>query len=345
MDKTPFVSIIIPCRNEGRFIGKVLENILSQDYPASHLEVLIADGRSEDDTRQQVEGFARRYPFIHLLDNPARVVPHALNACIRRSRGEVILRMDAHAIYPNDYVSRLVRALLENRVQNVGGVWVTEPGSDTPMAEAIALASAHRFGIGNADYRLGGGTPRLVDTVPFGCFPRPLFEEIGLFDEELVRNQDDEFNGRIIRSGGKILLLPDLKIRYFARERLSKIRRMFYQYGLFKPLVNRKLGKPATVRQLFPPLLVAGIMLPPAIAYWIPMIGLCWLGGLMAYLMMVVYFSLRLSNGNGYLLGALIRVFPTIHLSYGIGYWIGIIRFLIFRKNQHGKVHDPGISR
>lgn len=345
MTSIPFVSIILPCRNEGRYIGKVLENILAQDYPVSHLEVLVADGRSEDDTRAQVESYAARYPFIHLLDNPARVVPNALNACIERSRGEVILRMDAHAIYPSDYVRRLVDALKVYGADNAGGVWITEPGADTPVAEAIARATAHPFGIGNAAYRLGGGTPRFVDTVPFGCYPRAVFDRIGRFDEELVRNQDDEFNGRLIRSGGKIVLLPDVRIRYFARERLDKVRKMFYQYGLFKPLVNRKLGKPATVRQLFPPALLAGLTLPLLLSCWVPFLSVLWLSGVAGYLLLVLFFSWRLSAGSKAVFVALIRVFPGIHLSYGLGYWVGIFRFLLFRTFTKGKTTDPGITR
>lgn len=345
MAELPFVSVIIPCRNESRYISKVLENVLAQDYPASRLEVIIADGRSDDDTRSQVEGFAKRYPFIRLLDNPARVVPHALNACIRQSRGEVILRMDAHAIYPNNYVSRLVAALNQYQVDNAGGVWITEAGADTPMARAIALATAHPFGIGNADYRLGGGEPRLVDTVPFGCYPRSVFDRIGLFNEELIRNQDDEFNGRLIRSGGRILLLPDVKIRYFARERLQKISRMFYQYGLFKPLVNRKLGKPATIRQLFPPLLVVGLVLPLLLSPVFSWLFWCWLGGVVAYLSLVVFFSARLSFLEPVVFAALLRVFPSIHLSYGLGYWVGIFRFLIGLNFTRGAWKDPGVNR
>ena len=309
------------------------------------MEVLIADGRSEDDTRSIIVSYAQRFRFIQLLDNAAKVVPPALNSCIRQSKGEVIVRMDAHSIYPPDYISRLVNALYLHNVDNVGGVWITEPGSDTTMARCIALATSHRFGIGNADYRLGGGAPRLVDTVPFGCFPRAVFDRIGLFNEELIRNQDDEFNGRIINSGGKILLLPDVKIRYFARETLLKTGKMFYQYGLFKPLVNLKLKKPATIRQLFPPALVAGLVFPALTATWLPWAG--WISILLfaIYASPVILLSIKLSSGEWRNFISLVRIFPTIHLSYGSGYLIGIFRFMLLKRIFKRKVSDPGVSR
>lgn len=199
--------------------------------------------------------------------------------------------------------------------------------------------------IGNADYRLGGGTPRLVGTVPFGCFPRPLFEEIGLFDEELVRNQDDEFNGRIIRSGGKILLLPDLKIRYFARERLVQdppdVLPVRFIQTACQPETRKTGHCPSALSS------IAGGRNHVASRdriIWISMIGLCWwrINGLLNDGRL--FFPSALKLERLFAVG-LFRAFRTIHLSYGIGYWIGIIRFLIFRKNQHGKVHDPGISR
>ena len=246
------VSIIIPCRNEEAFIGKVLENIVHQDYPADLTEVFVIDGKSNDKTAEIIKGYSEKHSFIHYLENPQKIVPFALNKAIKQSSGEIIIRMDAHAVYPNNYVSKLVEGLADYKCENVGGVWITKPGNDSVKAKAIALATSHPFGIGNAYYRLPNQKPKEVDTVPFGCYSRNVFDKIGYFDEELTRNQDDEFNARLIKNGGKIYLLPEIQIIYFAREKLRKISKMFYQYGLYKPLVNLKIGKPATLRQFAP---------------------------------------------------------------------------------------------
>ncbi len=235
----PRVSIVMPCRNEAAYIGPCLESVLATDYPLDRVEVLVADGRSDDGTREIVEGWAARHPCVRLLDNPARITPAALNMAIRAATGDVIIRMDAHGVYPRDYVSRLVDALQETGADNVGGVVVTLPADDTPVARGIALAFSHPLGVGNAYFRIGVAGPRWVDTVPFGCFRRELFERVGMFDEEMVRNQDDEFNLRVIGRGGRILLLPDVVSRYYARRSLGAVARMFYQYGYFKPLVAR----------------------------------------------------------------------------------------------------------
>src|SRR3569832_655436 len=198
----PFVSIIIPCRNEEKFISETLRNIIHQDYGKDKMEVIVVDGNSTDFSKEIALQLSSKYSFISVLNNPAKIVPHALNLAIRESRGEVIVRMDAHSIYPDNYISSLINTLMELDTDNVGGVWITEPGNSSIMAKAIAMATAHPFCIGNATYRLGAEKPIQVDTVPFGCYRKKIFEKIGRFDEDLTRNQDDEFNGRLIFFGG-----------------------------------------------------------------------------------------------------------------------------------------------
>src|SRR5205807_2595104 len=202
------------------------------------------------------------------LDNPRRIAPCALNIGIQAARGEVILRMDAHVIYLPSYLPILVHALLERGADNVGGVLETLPGADTAVARAIALGLAHRLGVGNSYFRVGASQPRWVDTVAFGCFRRAAFERAGLFDEELVRNQDDEFNFRLIRRGGRVLLMPTARAYYVARTSLRQLWRMYFQYGYFKPLVARKVGRVMTLRQLVPSLFLTtlaacGLAAPP----------------------------------------------------------------------------------
>ncbi|MEI8345073.1 MAG: glycosyltransferase family 2 protein, partial [Candidatus Omnitrophota bacterium] len=256
-----FVSIIIPCRNERKYIGPCLDCVLAQDYPREAMEVLVVDGVSSDGTREVLERYSAKHTFIRILDNPQKITPCALNIGIKRSRGDIIIRLDAHAYYPPEYVSRCVKHLNEFKVDNVGGVWITLPGADTIQAKAIAIVLASNFGVGNSLFRIGGLTePTLVDTVPFGCFKRKVFDEIGLFDEDLIRNQDDEFNARLIKHGGKVLLIPEIWSEYYARATLAQLWRMYYQYGYFKPLASIKLGKVTTWRQLVPAFFIVSLI-------------------------------------------------------------------------------------
>ncbi|MGH7528934.1 MAG: glycosyltransferase family 2 protein, partial [Gemmatimonadales bacterium] len=256
---TPRVSVILPCRNEARYIAACLDSILAAAYPLTQLEVLVVDGLSDDGTRDIVARYAAAYAQIRLLDNPGRIVPTALNIGIGAASGAVIARMDAHVVYPPDYLPRLVRALTESGVDNVGGCIVTLPADRTAAAQAIAIALSHPFGVGRSPFRVGARSARLVDTVPFGCYRRDVFARVGLFDEELVRNQDDEFNHRLVSRGGRVLLVPDVVSYYYARGSFAQVARMFYQYGAFKPLAARKVGRFMTLRQLVPAAFVSAL--------------------------------------------------------------------------------------
>ena len=321
----PRVSIVMPCRNEAAYIGACLDSVLATDYPLDRLEVLVADGRSDDGTRAIVERCAAQHPCVRLLDNPARITPAALNTAIRAATGDVIIRMDAHGVYPREYVSRLVSALQESGADNVGGVVITLPADDTPVARAIALAFAHPLGVGNAYFRIGVAGPRWVDTVPFGCFRRELFDRVGMFDEELVRNQDDEFNLRLIGHGGRILLLPDVVSRYYARRSLGAVARMFYQYGYFKPLVARKVERIMT-RQLVPPLFVSSLLATAVLGIWVPAAwpALAAIAGVYGTLVLTGA-ALTVRKQGVRCATALAAVFSIMHVSYGIGYLRGIV--------------------
>jgi glycosyltransferase involved in cell wall biosynthesis len=321
----PRVSIVMPCRNEAAYIGPCLESVLATDYPLDRVEVLVADGRSDDGTREIVERCAAKHPCVRLLDNPARITPAALNIAIRIATGDVIIRMDAHGIYPRDYVSRLVAALQESGADNVGGVVVTLPADDTPVARAIALAFSHPLGVGNAYFRIGVAGPRWVDTVPFGCFRRELFDRVGMFDEEMVRNQDDEFNLRVIGHGGRILLLPDIVSRYYGRRSLGAVGRMFYQYGYFKPLVVRKAERIMT-RQLVPPLFVLSLVATAVLGIWMPLAraGLAAIVGSYAALVLTGA-ALTIRKHGWRCATALAAVVSIMHVCYGVGYLRGIL--------------------
>ncbi len=341
-----FVSIIIPCRNEIRFIDILIETLLNQDWPKDHIEWIVVDGASNDGTWERLEQLTHSNSTLKIIKNPAKYVPQALNLAIAESKGDVIVRMDAHSGYPNDYISRLVDALDQYKADNTGGVWKTLPGGVSNEAKAIALATSHPLGIGNADYRLGVNEPTEVDTVPYGCFRRDVFDRFGLFDEHMIRNQDDEMNARIVMGGGKIILLPDLFIDYHARESISKMATMFFQYGLFKPLVNLKVGKPATLRQFAPPALVIGAIVGFA-AYFLGFISTTLFEVFMAfYLIPILFVSAKISAKNGWSLFIwLCLCFPVIHFSYGCGYLRGIGRFVFLRKHRSAGIQGVRDNR
>jgi len=346
MGHLPFVSVIIPSRNEENFIARCLVSIVAQDYPRETLEVLVIDGMSEDKTRDITSQYSEGHPFLKLLDNPKKIVPAALNIGINKSQGEIIVRMDAHNTYEKDYISKCARYLQKLQADNVGGLWITLPGADTLIAHAIALGLSHPFGVGNASYRIGTKEPKYVDTVPFGCYRKEVFEKVGLFDEDLVRNQDDEFNLRLIKNGGKILLVPDIVSYYYARDSLSKLWKMYYQYGYFKPLVAQKVGGVLTWRQLIPALFVGGLIASAALSIIFKTFLWVFLLALSLYLAANLVFSFQISLKKGMKYFAVLPVvFSTLHLSYGVGYLKGVWDFLILKKNKKKKIEDLPITR
>lgn len=322
------LSVICPIYNEEKYIGKCIESILKQDYSKDDLEVLFVDGMSTDKTREIVEQYVISYPYIRLIDNPKRIVPPAMNIGIRASKGDIIIRLDAHAIFPDNYFSQLVHYLINLKADNVGGVCRTLSINDSIVCQSIASVLSSRFGMGNSHFRIGATDIMEVDTVPFGCFRRELFDRIGYFDEELTRNQDDEFNGRIIKNGGKIFLLPFLTIDYYARDTIKKVWNMFYQYGLFKPLVNKKLGSPATVRQFFPVCFVIGLLFGPLLGlisrtfiYIYAFVILLYIGIAWSYSMMESKNIKRVLTQS--------YIYFVVHFGYGWGYLHGLYKLLM----------------
>jgi len=292
----------------------------------------VVDGRSDDGTRELLREYAERWPRVQWLDNPARTAPAALNIGIHHARGDVVIRMDAHCHYPANYISVLVGWLDRSGADNVGGVWRTLPGADTPVARAIAAALSHPFGVGNAHFRLGITEPKWVDTVPFGCYRKSVFGRIGLFDEELIRNQDDEFNQRLLRNGGRILLVPDATIDYFARDSFGKLARMYYQYGYFKPLAAKKAGSVGTLRQAIPATFVLFLIVTLLLSLWKPSWGFAFLAVASVYMSGVIVSGFTTVKAIGIGAAALTAcAFPVIHFSYALGSLRGMLR-LLFRR-------------
>lgn len=330
------VSIIVPCRNEERIIRKCLDSILLQDYPKDKIEILVVDGMSSDGTREIIADYINKHHSVRLLDNPKKIVPTAMNIGIKGCVGQIIIRMDAHAQYPQDYVRKCVKYLSEYNVDNIGGICFTLPGAKTMVAKAIALAVTSSFGVGNSLFRIGVKKPTLVETVPFGCYKREIFDKIGLFDEDLVRNQDTEFNLRLKESGGKILLVPDIVSFYYARDTYGKLSKMYLQYGYFRVLTLKKIGKVIGFRQLVPAIFVASLMFWLLLSFLSKIFFTLFLADFFSYFIVNTFVSLLLSvQRKKILLFPLLMVaFFVSHFSFGFAYLRGIFDFFILRKNK-----------
>lgn len=328
------VSLLIPCKNEEDFIASVLDNVLEQDFPKEYLEVFVINGNSTDNTSEIVESYVGNYSFINLIENSYGYVPHGLNKTIPVCKGDVIIRIDAHSNYPSNYISVLAEKLFELKADNVGGRWDIQPGAATAVAKAIAITNSHPLGIGNAQYRLEGNKPVEVDTVPFGCYRKEVFDKIGFFDEELLRTEDDEFNARLLLNGGKIFLIPEIAITYYARPSLSKMTSMFFQYGLYKPFVYAKLKHITTLRQLVPFLFVLSIIVLGILGIFTSFFWYLLLIEVSIYLLTLFLVSVFIAIKRNFLKGIFILpvVFSCIHLSYGWGYLKGVLLLLIGKK-------------
>jgi glycosyltransferase involved in cell wall biosynthesis len=308
---------------------------VASTFPKDQLELLVVDGQSEDGTREIVVEFCKFHTWIKLLDNLSRITPSGMNLGIRSAKGEILMRMDAHNVYPTNYISGLVEWLIRSKADNVGGISIVRPANQTPKAHAIAFALSHPWGVGNSHFRIGATEPKWVDTVPFGCYWREVFERIGLYNESLIRNQDDELNHRLIKQGGRILLVPDIRSFYTARETLGQLWLMYFQYGYFKPLAVRSVGAVMTARQLVPSGFVLSLALTASLAPWFYVMTLLFRALVVGYATLDICISLRASFERGWRCGLWsVVVFPVLHVSYGLGYLKGILDFFVLQRKD-----------
>ncbi|MEN4100807.1 MAG: glycosyltransferase [Anaerolineaceae bacterium] len=348
----PLVTLILPIRNESACIELSLGATLIQDYPASRTEILIVDGMSDDDTRQKmralIDSSHSARPSIRILDNPGKIVPIGLNLALQQAKGEIIIRVDGHTRIAPDYVRQCVEALQRTDADNVGGK-MNAVGKDF-FSNAVALATSVPFGIGGGRFHYSD-KEEWVDTVYMGAWPRRVFEKIGLFDEELVRDQDDEFNYRLRAAGGKILLSPKIISEYTVRASSSALWRQYFQYGFWKVRVLQKHPGQMSLRQFVPPAFVLSliasilfaltsflhpsliVLLLPApyfllLSLFIPLSYL--LANLTASLWTVITKDHTVHNtpfSKVYTIFLLSVVFSILHLSYGLGFWAGLVKF------------------
>jgi glycosyltransferase involved in cell wall biosynthesis len=232
------------------------------------MEVIIADGLSTDNTRQEIRTFREAHPdlSVKVVDNPQRIIPAGLNQALAAAEGDIIVRLDAHSMPAEDYVQLCIAAIEAGRGENVGGLWEVQPGDDTWQARSIAGAAAHPLGVGDARYRVGGNAQE-VDTVPFGAFERSLIEQIGYFDEDLLTNEDYEFNSRVRQSGGRVWFDPEIRSKYIARSNISSLARQYWRYGYWKSRMLRRFPGTFRWRQL-PPVFVISLPLLAVLGIW-----------------------------------------------------------------------------
>jgi len=337
----PFVSIIIPCRNEKKHIGQCLDSIIAKDYPHENLEVLIVDGMSEDGTRDIIKKYIREHSFIKLLDNPEKITPVAMNIGIKRAKGDIVILVNAHSILDSSFLRYSMEYLAKTGAEAVGGMLNTINDSCSLVAQAIPLAADSIFGAGGKRYRTRTEEGWVKDTIPYCAYPKKIFEEIGVIDEDLVRGQDAEFNYRILRHGGRIYYTPKIKSYLHIRPTFKKLWKQHFQYGCFKPLVTKKSGIILTFRQAIPAIFVLSLVGSLGLAIFFKPLLWLFVFVLGSYTVANLGFSLKISLNKGLrYFFALPLVFATLHFSYGVGYLKGVWDFVIFRKDKKGKIMD-----
>ncbi len=347
----PFVSVIIPCRNEAGFIGDCLQSIIDNDYSKERIEVLVVDGMSEDGTRAVIESYAGQYPWIGLIENTRKTTPVALNIGVKNAKGEIIIWMSAHNRYEKDYVSRSVESLERYGADNVGGIMRTLPREDSFIGRGIVASLSHRFGVGNSYFRVHTDEPKWVDTVFGGCYRREVFDRVGLFNENLVRGQDMEFNLRLKKAGGTTLLVPDIVSYYYARSDMRSFWKHNWGNGvwailpfLYSPIM------PVSWRHLVPLIFVTSLLGSAFLGlFWTPFL----------YLFLIILGSYGVANLGASLQIALEKrnirymfampfVFPALHFAYGLGSLWGVLNVLssrLFWRRLSGLKKQNGMEK
>jgi glycosyltransferase involved in cell wall biosynthesis len=328
------LSVICPIYNEEKYIAQFLDSLLIQDYPKDNLEILLVDGMSKDSTREVVSEYIAKYPFIRLIDNPDKIVPYAMNRGIDAAKGDIIMRLDAHASYQPDYFSVLVNGLKRLHADNVGTVCKTDVLNKTPKTLSIREVLCNKFGVGNSTFRTGIDHEQEVETVPFGCWTREVFEKYGKYDVRLVRNQDIELNKRILRGGGKIYILPDTYCTYLARETWHALAKNNYGNGKWNILTvyYTKMFSSLSLRHFIPLLFLLSLIVPVFLAFiWWPF-ALVSLASLLAYTGLLSFISAKLAVQKHLNFFYLLATFFVLHLSYGWGSLMGILE-LPFTKS------------
>lgn len=328
------LSVICPFYNEEKYVPQLLECIDKQDLPKDEWEVLFVDGYGRDSSRRLIEDFVRKHESARIIENPHRIASYAVNLGVETSQGEYIIRLDAHAWYPANYCSVLVKLCEETGADNIGCICHTKALNENKKNLAICEVLSHPFGVGNSQFRIGVKTLQRADTVPFGCFPKRTFERYGLYDTRLVRNQDIEFNHRIIAGGGSIYLTPKVYFVYYTRETWSELVDNNFANGKWNILTvfySKKISS-LNLRHFIPLLFVLSQIVPMLLALlWWPFILLSAVS-LLAYACLVFAISGIIACKKSLNFFYLIVTFFVLHLSYGLGSLDGLFTLMKSEK-------------
>lgn len=322
----PTVSVVIPMKNEERSIGACLEAILAQDYPSHLMEILVVDGGSTDRSIPIVTSHGAIHPQVRVLRNPAGSIPAGLNVGIRASRGAIIARVDARTILAPDYLSTGVRLLRETGAENVGGP--VRSVAREYMGRALALAVESRFGMAGAASRYRESDRREVDTVYLGLYPRGILEAIGLYDEELLRDQDDELNYRLRARGGRILMSPALRTSYLNSPSVGRFVKQNFLYGYWKVRVFQRHPTLMNWRHFIPPLFVLGTLAAASLAPLERGAMIAALGAGSVYAAGATCAAVASGRRAGWRYVPMLPIaFALLHFSWGLGFLMGLARF------------------
>ncbi len=322
------VAIVIPCRNEEQYISKCIDSVLQQEYAQDKLEVFVCDGCSDDSTVEIVNQYCQKHANVKLLVNKKRTTPYALNLGLKTSDADVKIILGAHSEIKSDYVANCVSCFeVDSQIGCVGGILDNVYESET--AQVIGEAMSSPFGVGNAHFRTGA-KDGYVDTVAFGAYRKEVFETVGYFDEELTRNQDDEFNFRVQKAGYKIYLSKTIRADYYVRASYSKLARQYYQYGYWKVFVNKKHATVTSIRQLVPMIFVLFLLSFPC---WIIMnLTFIFIFGLSCYGLGALFFAHKTTTSI-WNIPAIVFTFLLLHIGYGSGYLEGVLNFLLLGRS------------
>ena len=332
------LSIIIPCRNEEKYIENCVNSILKNDYPSENYEILIVDGKSSDKTIEIIELLQKKYKNIRQICNQRKITPVALNLGIRNAKNEYVMIAGAHSSFPENYISVLMKNIVDLKADGVGGMLITTSINPTKKASSIIKVLSNKFGVGNSMFRIGVTEPTLVDTVPFGIYKKTLFEEVSFYDEKLIRNHDIALSKEFIKKKKKIYLIPDASCNYYAREYFGQLARNNYLNGYWNLLtvfITRKYYS-LSIRHFIPLVFILSLIIPIFPAIFISKY-FAFLPAFIFFVYNILIFKtscMLLDKSNK--LSLLVMSFYTLHFSYGLGSLIGLFR--IDRLLFNGKI-------
>lgn len=331
------VSIVIPCRNEEKYIASCLDSLIHTTYPKEYLSIFVCDGLSDDQTPSIVSQYAAKYSYIELLINKMQTTPYALNLGIQHQNSDVVIILGAHSTVASDFIDKNVEVLFSDATIGCAGGVLTN-SYENKQSQIIGYAMSQPFGVGNAHFRTGAKAG-FVDTVAFGSYKREVFEKIGYFDEDLTRNQDDDFNYRLTKAGYRIFLSPEIQSFYVVRSSFHHLFRQYFQYGYWKVFVNQKHKRITSFRQLIPFFFVSFIVLGSILSVVVPYFNFAYSFFCLLYLLMAFWFTQHqpFSFKERWMI---VWTFLTLHVSYGSGYCAGIWDFIIFEKKPKSKFYQ-----